>query len=59
MGVYKGMEIKYESLEKAIAGGILRAMKDAQKEGKIRFLGVSIDGDLAAQLIETNDFSVM
>ncbi len=46
--------------EKVIRDGeTLAAMKDAQKEGKIRFLGASIDGDLATQLIESGEFDVM
>lgn len=46
--------------EKVIAEGeTLSAMKDAQKEGKIRFLGASIDGDLAKQCIESGNFDVM
>lgn len=46
--------------EKVIADGeTVAAMKDAQKEGKIRFLGASIDGDLATRCIESGDFDVM
>jgi len=46
--------------EKVIADGeTLGAMKDAQKEGKVRFLGASIDGELATGLIESGDFDVM
>jgi len=41
------------------AGETLAAMKDAQKEGKIRYLGASIDGELATLLIESGDFDVM
>ena len=40
-------------------GETLAAMKDAQKEGKVRFLGASIDGELATRLIESGDFDVM
>lgn len=40
-------------------GETLAAMKDAQKEGKIRYLGASIDGELATMLIESGDFDVM
>jgi aryl-alcohol dehydrogenase-like predicted oxidoreductase len=40
-------------------GETLAAMKDAQKEGKIRFLGASIDGKLATLLIRSGDFDVM
>lgn len=40
-------------------GETLRAMKDAQREGKIRFLGASIDGDLATKCIQSGDFDVM
>jgi aryl-alcohol dehydrogenase-like predicted oxidoreductase len=46
--------------EKVIAEGeTVRAMKDAQKEGKIRYLGASIDGELAKQCILSGDFDVM
>ncbi|WP_423406764.1 aldo/keto reductase [Heyndrickxia sp. MSNUG] len=46
--------------EKVIADGeTVRAMKDAQKEGKIRYLGASIDGELAKQCILSGDFDVM
>jgi aryl-alcohol dehydrogenase-like predicted oxidoreductase len=40
-------------------GETLAAMKDAQKEGKIRYLGASIDGELATFLIKSGDFDVM
>lgn len=40
-------------------GETLAAMKDAAKEGKIRLLGASIDGDLALKCIESGDFDVM
>jgi len=40
-------------------GETLAAMKEAKKEGKIRFLGASIDGDLATQLIRSRNFDVM
>jgi aryl-alcohol dehydrogenase-like predicted oxidoreductase len=46
--------------EKVIADGeTVRAMKDAQKQGKIRYLGASIDGELATQCILSGDFDVM
>lgn len=46
--------------EKVIAEGeTVRAMRDAQKEGKIRYLGASIDGELAKQCILSGDFDVM
>lgn len=46
--------------EKVLSDGeTLAAMKDAQKEGKIRFLGASIDGDLATRCITSGDFDVM
>lgn len=46
--------------EKVIEDGeTLRAMKDAQQEGKIGALGASIDGELATKLIESGDFDVM
>jgi aryl-alcohol dehydrogenase-like predicted oxidoreductase len=46
--------------EKVLAEGeTVRAMKDAQKEGKIRYLGASIDGELAKQSILSGDFDVM
>lgn len=40
-------------------GETLEAMKDAKKEGKIRLLGASIDGELATRCIESGDFDVM
>ncbi|ANE45226.1 hypothetical protein SY83_01530 [Paenibacillus swuensis] len=40
-------------------GETVAAMKDAQKEGKIGYLGASIDGELAARCIESGDFDVM
>ncbi|WP_339060503.1 aldo/keto reductase [Tepidibacillus marianensis] len=46
--------------EKVVENGeTLAAMKDAQKEGKVRFLGASIDGELATRLIRSRDFDVM
>lgn len=46
--------------EKVINDGeTVRAMKDAQREGKIRYLGASIDGELARQCILSEDFDVM
>ena len=46
--------------EKVLSEGeTVRAMKDAQKEGKIRYLGASIDGSLARQSILSGDFDVM
>jgi aryl-alcohol dehydrogenase-like predicted oxidoreductase len=46
--------------EKVLADGeTVRAMKDAQKEGKVRYLGASIDGELAKQCILSGDFDVM
>jgi aryl-alcohol dehydrogenase-like predicted oxidoreductase len=46
--------------EKVIEDGeTVAAMKDAQREGKIRFLGASIGGDLARKCIESGDFDVM
>jgi len=40
-------------------GETVSAMKDAQKAGKIRYLGASIDGDLATRCILSDDFDVM
>lgn len=40
-------------------GETVAAMKDAKKEGKIRFLGASIDGELAKRCILSDDFDVM
>lgn len=40
-------------------GETLRAMKDAQKAGKVKYLGASIDGDLAHRCIMSGDFDVM
>lgn len=40
-------------------GETVQAMKDAQKEGKIKFLGASIDGELATRCIHSGDFDVM
>lgn len=40
-------------------GETVAAMKDAQKEGKIRFLGASTWGDIAKQCINSGDFQVM
>lgn len=40
-------------------GETVAAMKDAQKEGKIRFLGASTWGDIARQCINSGDFQVM
>lgn len=40
-------------------GETLRAMQDAQKAGKVRYLGASIDGDLAHRCIMSGDFDVM
>jgi len=40
-------------------GETIGAMKDAVKEGKVRFLGASIDGALAERCIKSGDFDVM
>ena len=40
-------------------GETVAAMKDAQRAGKIRFLGASIGGRLATRCIESGDFDVM
>ncbi|SDK02866.1 aldo/keto reductase [Sediminibacillus albus] len=40
-------------------GEALQAIKEAQNEGKIQFLGASIDGDDAEKLILSNDFDVV
>ena len=40
-------------------GETVAAMKDAQRAGKVRYLGASIDGALAARCIESGDFDVM
>ncbi|MBN1247510.1 MAG: aldo/keto reductase [Anaerolineae bacterium] len=40
-------------------GETVAAMKDAQRAGKVRFLGASIDGRLATRCIESGDFDVM
>lgn len=40
-------------------GETLRAMKDAQKAGKVKYLGASIDGELAHRCIMSGDFDVM
>ncbi|KIL40847.1 hypothetical protein SD70_10415 [Gordoniibacillus kamchatkensis] len=40
-------------------GETVAAMKDARKEGKIRFLGASIDRELARRSIESGDFDVL
>jgi aryl-alcohol dehydrogenase-like predicted oxidoreductase len=40
-------------------GETVAAMKAAQKEGKIRFLGASTWGDIAKQCIDSGDFQVM
>jgi len=46
--------------EKVIAKGeTLRAMQEAQSEGKIKYLGASIDGELAKRCIESGNFDFM
>lgn len=40
-------------------GETLRAMQDAQKAGKVKYLGASIDGDIAKRCILSGDFDVM
>jgi len=40
-------------------GETVAAMKDAVKEGKVRFLGASIDGALAKRCIKSGDFDIM
>ncbi|MFC3884687.1 aldo/keto reductase [Bacillus songklensis] len=46
--------------EKVIVDGeTVKAMKDAKAEGKIRFLGASIDGELARHCINSGDFDIM
>jgi len=40
-------------------GETVSAMKDAVKEGKVKYLGASIDGPLAARCIKSGDFDVM
>lgn len=40
-------------------GETLRAMQDARKAGKVKYLGASIDGELAKRCILSGDFDVM
>jgi aryl-alcohol dehydrogenase-like predicted oxidoreductase len=40
-------------------GETVAAMKDAVKEGKVKYLGASIDGELATRCIKSGDFDVM
>lgn len=40
-------------------GETLAAMKEAQKEGKVRCLGASADGDVARRCIESGEFDVV
>lgn len=40
-------------------GETVAAMKDAQKEGKIKLLGASTGGEIAQRCIESGDFDVM
>lgn len=40
-------------------GETVEAMKAAQKAGKIKYLGASIDGELAARCIKSGDFDVV
>ena len=40
-------------------GETVAAMKAAQKEGKVRWLGASTSGDIARQCIDSGDFDVM
>lgn len=40
-------------------GETLAAMKEAQREGKIRFLGASADGEVARVCIESDDFDMV
>lgn len=40
-------------------GHTVRAMKEAQAEGKVRFLGASVDGEPLTRAIESGDFDVV
>lgn len=40
-------------------GETVRAMRDAQKEGKVKYLGASIDGELAKRCILSGHFDVI
>lgn len=40
-------------------GETLRAMQDARKAGKVKYLGASIDGEVAKRCILSGDFDVM
>ena len=40
-------------------GETVAAMKDAQKEGKVRYLGASCDGEVAKRCVLSGDFDVM
>ena len=40
-------------------GETVAAMKDAVKQGKVKYLGASIDGELATRCIKSGDFDVM
>ena len=40
-------------------GETLRAMQDARKAGKVKYLGASIDGEIAKRCILSGDFDVM
>lgn len=48
-----------EAKEVIDRGETVGAMKDARREGKIRFLGASIDGELATRCINSGDFEIM
>jgi aryl-alcohol dehydrogenase-like predicted oxidoreductase len=40
-------------------GEAVAALKELQREGKVKYMGVSIDGDLARRCIESNEFDVI
>jgi aryl-alcohol dehydrogenase-like predicted oxidoreductase len=40
-------------------GGCVRAMKEAQKEGRVRFLGASVDGPVLERCIDSGDFQIV
>ncbi len=49
----------YESMKVIDKGETLQALNDTRKEGKVRLLGASANGDLARKCILSGDFEVM
>lgn len=53
------IQLHSPSLEDVLSGSGLEGLKRAQQAGKVRFIGISADGDAARAAIETGEFDTL